>query len=170
MVCGLWPVDIVIAVRCYCVGFSLYCSACLPSFSLAGTSGLLVHGSAWIFKWRRVGGSCPNIDWSEDLCLLSAHVKGCHCSCLSGSLPEFKVFRLLHAGSAYSRACRRKYRPTKGWKELQMGTAGLLVWVPQSRPIPINPPGLCGSVLALSKDLGYQKTHSSREKVLLRGN
>lgn len=51
MVCGLWPVDIVIAVLWYCVGFSLYCSACLPSFSLAGTSGLLLRGSAWIFKW-----------------------------------------------------------------------------------------------------------------------
>ncbi len=71
--------------------------------------------------------SCPNIDWSEDPGRLPAHVKGCHCSCLSGSLPEFKVFRLLHAGSAYNVACRRKYRQTKDWKELQMGTAGLSV-------------------------------------------
>ncbi len=71
--------------------------------------------------------SCPNIDWSEDPSRLPAHVKGCHCSCLSGSLPEFKVFRLLHAGSAYNVACRRKYRPTKDWKELQMGTTGLSV-------------------------------------------
>lgn len=113
MVCGLWPVDIVIAVWWYCVGFSLYCSVCLPSFSLAGTSSLLLLGSAWILNggWKK---SCPNIDWSEDLGLLSAHVKGCHCSCLSGSLPEFQVFRLLHAGSAYSRACRRKYWAKNG--------------------------------------------------------
>ncbi len=46
------------------------------------------------FKWGEKK-SCPNIDWSEDPGRLPAHVKGCHCSCLSGSLPEFKVFRLL---------------------------------------------------------------------------
>lgn len=161
-----WYCDSCSVVLCG-VQFVLFCVFTLLSH--AGTSSLLLLGSAWISNGG-VKKSCPNIDWSEDLGLLSAHVKGCHCSCLSGSFPEFQVFRLLHAGSAYSRACRRKYRATKEWKELQMGTAGLLVWVPQSRPIPINPPGLCGSVLVLSKDLGYQKTHSSREKVLLQGN
>lgn len=36
------------------MGFSLYCSVCLPSFSLAGTSSLLLLGSAWILNggWK----------------------------------------------------------------------------------------------------------------------
>jgi len=170
MVCGLWPADIVIAVRWYCVWFSLHCSACLPSFSLAGTSSLPLLGSAWILN----GG------WKNHVQILTGPIlktsvfsqltwKGAIVPVLVDLCQSFKYLGSYMAGSAYSRACRRKYRATKEWKELHMGTAGLLVWVPLSRPIPINPPGLCGSVLVLSKDLGYQKTHSSREKVLLQG-
>ncbi len=46
-------------------------------------------------------------------------------------------------------------------------------WEPQASRFESHnrtPPGLYGDVLALSKDLGYRKNHSSREKVLLQAN
>ncbi len=96
--------------------------------------------------------------------------KGCHCSCLSGSLPEFKVFRLLHAGSAYNVACRRKYRPTKDWKELQMGTAGLSVWVPQSRPSRLTLQGCMAVCWRSQKIWGIWRLIPAERKFSCRGN